>query len=294
MTDPQFISPTMSWIYDKQPDWTSDRDTLYKMGYSRRTMRDVRGYDIYGFNEAGLDRMGCSRKDYDDPFVAAIGRTCDEWMSLSAKLPFPLPRFLELKQGFETYCRSRWDVVDEWSHDYRSLPKDGRCRLFTQMGGDFSLGLHWFDQLDGKDNFVLIRTDSIALLEADPDDIPFRIVSMSSSTEPAFSEDVVCAPSAAVAIEKFDAYVNEHFEGQHAWTIYLVDGTDGPYLAAYSASEKAEADGDLFGLPIRATSREAALRGIMDNAKTTIVSEMASAGLEHVQPRLDTGAAFRP
>ena len=96
MTNAKFISPTMDWIYARDPKWVSDPETLYKMGFSKRTMIDAHGFDACGFNEQGIDRLGCTEADYRDPLMLAIGKTSGEWMSLSQKLPIPLPRFWKL------------------------------------------------------------------------------------------------------------------------------------------------------------------------------------------------------
>lgn len=292
MTKPAFRSPTMDWIYARDPKWASDREQLYKFQYSTKTMRDVRGYDVYGFDEQGVDRLGCTAADYEDPFIRAIGATCGEWMSLSNRLPTALPRFLLLKPMFEEFCRSRWDVEPEWVHEYRNLPTDGHTRLFTQMGSDFSIGVHWHDQLDGEDNFLILRTDTIAKLEMTDEarEIPFRIVSKTSGSEHELKEAVACASSVSHALKTVREYMALHVD-DHTWTIQIVDTPDGMALRAVSNAELPSTPGHTLDAPVKARTREDALQHVMDTALSSSIARMASAGIQELigQPVVGLG-----
>jgi hypothetical protein len=277
----RFISPTMDWIYAKDRNWASDTETLYKLGFSKRTMVDVHGYDIRGFNADGVDRLGCTEQDYKNPQILAIGKTSGEYMSLSQKLPIALPRFLKLKATFEQICRDRWDVEQDWVTGIEELKQDGRIRLYTNLGTDFSIGLHWFDQADQESNFFTIRTDVVAKLLANGSDgeLCFRIASRSLGSDYELAETNVRAVDLVEASKSLTNHVGRYLQLTHNWHIHIVDTPDGPALAAYSASELREAGGDRFGQPVAARTREGALQVIMDNAKTSSVAAMASAGI---------------
>jgi hypothetical protein len=279
----KFISPTMDWIYAKDPNWTSDTKTLYNMCFSKNSLVDVYGYDVLGFNADGVDRLGCTEQDYQDPEILAIGKRSGQWMSLSQKLPLPLPRFLKLKTAFERLCRDKWEVEPDWFTGYE-LPRDGKARLLTHMGSDFHAGLHWYDLEDRRDNYFIIRTDVVARLQAkgDPNEVYFRIVSGSLGSDVPLAEKNVCEPNLSEAFSTLLNHINESLQPVHTWHLHIVDSPDGPALAAYSNAELEHADGDRFGDPVDALRREDALQSVMDNAKTSAVAAMASAGIQNL------------
>ena len=281
MTDDKFLSPTMNWAYARDPNWVTDPEALYKMGFSKRTMIDVHGFDVYGFNEQGIDRLGCTEVDYRDPLILAIGKTSGEWMSVSQKLPISLPRFWKLAPMMERLCRSRWDVEQKWIAVVESLPRDGAVRLYTNMGPDFSIGLHWYDLDYRKDNYLTLKTDVIAKQDVTDDerDIYFRIVSCGQGSGYQLVEKPLCVSSIADAFLAVKNHIADHMQPLHAWHIRIVDTPDGPALAAYSAAEKDEAAGDAFAEVVVARTKEDALQIVLDNAKTSSVSSMTSAGI---------------
>jgi hypothetical protein len=291
MTD-KFISPTMDWIYAKDPNWTSNTETLYKLCFAKKTLIDVYGYDAFGFNADGVDRLGCTEQDYQNPEILGIGKTCGEWMSLSQKLPLPLPRFLKLKTVFERLCRDKWEVEPDWFTDY-TLPQDGKARLYTHMSTDFHAGLHWYDLEDRSENYFTIRTDAVARLQAegDPEELHFRIVSRSLGSNHELAEKCVCEPNLPETFSALLNHVDEYLQPVHNWHLRLVDTPDGPALAAYSTAELDDADGDRFADPVVAVRREDALQFVMDNAKTSAVHAMASAGIQNLigQPAVVRG-----
>lgn len=282
MTETKFISPTMDWVYARNPNWVSDTEALYELGFSKRTMVDVHGFDAFGFNDQGVDRLGCTVDDYRDPLILAIGKTCGEYMSLSQKLPIALPRFWKLAPMMERLCTSRWNVEQKWVAGVKNLPRDGKIRLYSDMGPDFSIGLHWYDLDDRKDNYLTLKTDVIAKLNVTDEahDIYFRIVSRGQGSGYELVETPLCVSSIADAFQAVKRHIDEHMQPLHAWHIRIVDTPDGPALAAYSASEIETADGDLFASSVTARTKENALQMIMDNAKTSAVETMASAGIQ--------------
>ncbi|MCV9964853.1 hypothetical protein OIU34_23450 [Pararhizobium sp. BT-229] len=281
MTDDKFISPTMDWAYARDPNWVTDPEALYKMGFSKRTMVDAYGFDAYGFNEHGIDRLGCTEADYRDPLILALGKTSGEWMSLSQKLPIPLPRFWKLAPMMERLCTSRWDVEQKWVAGVENLPRDGAVRLYTNMGPDFSIGLHWYDLDDRKDNYLTLKTDVIAKLDVTDDerDIYFRIVSCGQGSGYQLVENPLCVSSISDAFQAVKKHIDEHMQPLHAWHIRVVDTPDGPALAAYSTAEKDDTVGDAFAEAVVARTKEDALQIVLDNAKTSSVASMASAGI---------------
>lgn len=290
----KFISPTMDWIYAQDPNWVSDPEVLYKMGFSKRTLVDAHGYDVFGFDADGADRLGCTEQDYRNPEILAIGKTSAAWMSLSQRLPMALPHFLKLKPVFERLCRDRWDVEPGWvSGGIEYLRQDGKARLYTHMGPDFTLGLHWYDLEDQKDNLLTVRTDVIAKLEATGSnrELYFRIASRSPGSNHELVEQCVCAPDLPDAFNALLKHVNRYLKPVHNWHIHVVDTPDGPALAAYSTAELETAVGDRFGDPVVAHRREDALQLVMDNAKTSAVEAMASAGVQSLigQPAVVRG-----
>ncbi|MBY3151427.1 hypothetical protein HFO56_03365 [Rhizobium laguerreae] len=278
----KFISPTMDWIYTKDPNWVSDTEALYKLGFSKRSLVDAHGYDVFGFNADGVDRLGCTEQDYENQELLAIGKASGAWMSLSQKLPIPLPRFLKLKTTFESLCRDKWDVEPGWVSGIEHLQQDGKARLYTHFGPDFTVGLHWYDRDDRQDNFFTIRTDVIARLQATGSkrELYFRVSSRSLGSNYQLVEDNVCAPNLPDAFIALLNYVNRHLRPVHNWHIRIVDTPDGAALAAYSTAELETAEGDRFGDPVAALRREDALQAVMDNAKTSAVEAMASAGIQ--------------
>jgi hypothetical protein len=284
MTDAKFISPTMDWIYDRNPNWVSDDETMYKLGFAKRTMVDVHGFDAFGFNAEGVDRLGCSRHDYSDLDIMAIGQASGEWMSLSNKLPIQLPKFLKLKPMLERLCRERWEVEPTWVSGIDNLLRDGKKRFYTHMTQDFSIGLHWYDLTDCKDNYLTLTTDVIAKIDsADPvRDLYFRIVSRGQSSDYELAQNPICVSSIEDAFLAVKRHINDHLQPVHSWSIRIVDTPEGPALAAYSAAELKTASGDLFAHSVTARTREDALQMIMDNAKTSAVESMASAGIQQL------------
>lgn len=282
MTDAKFISPTMDWIYARDPNWTLDPETVYKMGFAKRTMVDVHGFDVYGFNAEGVDRLGCSRSDYRDPEIMAIGKTSGEWMSLSQKLPIALPHFLKLKPMLEELCRPRWNVEPGWTYGIDNLARDGKVRLYTHLSHDFGIGIHWYDLTDCQDNFLVLKTCVIAKLgSTNPArDIHFRIVSRGQGSDYQQIDHPLCVGSVAGAFLAVKKHMDDHMQPLHSWSIRIVDTPDGPALAAYSAAEMETAAGDSFASSVTARTKEDALQIIMDNAKTSAVESMASAGLQ--------------
>ncbi|MCS4089236.1 hypothetical protein [Rhizobium sp. BK176] len=280
MTD-KFISPTMDWIYDKDPNWASDTETLYKMGFSKKTLVDAHGYNVFGFNADGVDRLGCTEQDYQDPEILGIGKSSGQWMSLSQKLPLPLPRFLKLKTMFERLCRDKWEVEPDWFTG-SVFPQDGRARLYAHLGTDYTVGLHWHDPEDRSDNYFTIKTDVVARLQANggPDELHFRIVSRSLGSNHEIAEQNVCAPNLNAAQSVLANYVNKYLQPVHRWHLLIVDTPDGAALAAYSTAELDAAEGDRFGDPVVAVRREDALQAVMDSAKTSAVEAMASRGIQ--------------
>ncbi|MCZ7861034.1 hypothetical protein O9X98_06410 [Agrobacterium salinitolerans] len=93
-------------------------------------------------------------------------------------------------------------------------------------------------------------------------------------------ETPLCVSSIADAFQAVKRHIDEHMLPLHAWHIRIVDTPDGPALAAYSASEIETADGDLFASSVTARTKENALQMILDNAKTSAVETMASAGIQ--------------
>jgi hypothetical protein len=284
MTEAKFISPTMAWVYARDPEWVSNSETLFKMGFSKRAMVDVHGFDVFGFNDKGMDRLGCTEEDYRDPLILAIAKTCGDGMSLSNKLPIPLPRFWKLAPMMERLCTSRWDVEQKWVVGFNNLPQDGKVRLYTNMGPEFSIGLHWYDLHDKKDNYFALQTDVVAKRKVTDksNDIYFRIISRGQGSNYEFVEEVVCVSSVSEAHNSVQNYVDQNMQPLHAWHIQIVDTPEGPALAAYSNSEMDLAKGDAFGNEVVAHTKEDALQSILDNAKTASVANMASIGIENL------------
>ena len=281
MNTTAFISPTMHWLYEKHPDWASDTETLYKLGFSKKTMRDVHGFDVFGFDELGVDRLGCNEASYRDPFIAAVGASCGDYLSLSNKLAVGLPKFLRLKPVLEDLCRERWDIEDDWLPTSVG-PKDGKKRFFRQLSPEFAIGIHWFDLDDRRDNYFMLRTDVIAKLASDDTerDLPFRVISYVRGPEHGtLHEDVFCVRHISEARAAIVGHMDEYLQPLHDWQVRIVDSADGPALAAFSRAELEDTHGDDFGGLVTALTKEDALQSVMDNARTSTVKDMAMRGI---------------
>lgn len=161
------------------------------------------------------------------------------------------------------------------------LQQDDKIRLYTDLGPDFSIGLHWYDTNDCKDNLLSLRTDVIAKLQANGSEgeIPFWIVSISQGSDYQSVENPLCAANLQIAFQSIKQHIDDYMQPLHEWHIHIVDTPDGPALAANSTADRDVSDGDPFGSAIVARTEEDALQFVMNNAKTSAVEAMASAGL---------------
>jgi hypothetical protein len=281
MATDRFISPTMQFLYDRDPQWAKDGETLYRYGFSKKTMTDVRGYDVCGFDDKGFDRLGCSVADYDKPIVREIAALAGERFTLSNRLATSLPLFLALGPVFERLCGQKWDTVPGWTFGFDQLPKDGRKHLFYDLQSEFAIGLYWFDEMDERENYFLIQTDVIAKIGHDNPDqgVPFRIVSVSQGSNYETVSNVGFAVNNAQARSMFENHIDQYLQPVRSWTILIQDSADGPVLGAFAASELKEAHGDAFLSPVIARTKEEALQIVMDNSKSGAVKDMASGGM---------------
>jgi hypothetical protein len=284
MSENDFISPTMKHLYDADPNWTSDSEKLYKLGFSKRTMVDVHGFDVRGFNADEVDRLGCTAADYADPVIAEIAGMAGDKFSLSHKLSTPLPRFLTLRPVFERLVGQKWDTVPGWTVGFDNLPNDGKKRLFYDLGQEMVIGLHWFDELDGRHSYLMVRSDVIAALGHDLSygGVPFRLASISSASRYELVEDVRFAPDAAHARAIISEHIEKHLQPIRSWTILLQDTADGPAVGAYSAAELATVEGDVIMSSVMSRTPEEALQSVMDNSKSSALSMMAARGIQAI------------
>ena len=280
MANENFISPTMQWLYDRNPDWTADREMLYRMGFSKNTMVDVHGFDIRGFNDQGIDRLGCTVEDYGDPEIMEIARMSGQAMSLSNKLVVPLPRFIKLKKVFEHVCRQRWDVEPVWEMGAQQWT-DGKKRLHVHLASDLFFGIQWFDRENDRNTYMAVRTDVIArIFSATEENFQFRLFSSSEGSGGETVEQVVDTPNVSEVMDILQSHIDMYMQPLVAWNVMIVDTSEGPVLAAYSPAEIVNAEGDRLGEPVRARTREDALRSVMENARSGSVARMASAGIQ--------------
>jgi hypothetical protein len=284
MSKNDFISPTMKHLYDADPNWTSDGDRLYKLGFSKRTMVDVYGFDVRGFNETGVDRLGCTAADYDDPLLEDIALMAGDKFSLSRKLSVPLPSFLTLRPVFERLVAQKWDTLAGWTVGFDNLPNDGKKRLFYDLGQELVIGLHWFDELDGRHSYLMVRSDVIAGLGRDLANggVPFRLASLSAASRYELVEDVHFAPDASIARAIIQAHIENYLQPIRSWTILMQDTSDGPAIGAYSVAELETVEGDVIMSSVMARTPEEALQSVMDNSRSSALSEMASRGIQSI------------
>lgn len=282
MNAPKFVSPTMEWLYAENPDWASNEEALYKYGFSKRSLVDVYGFDTFGFDANGRDRLGCTIEDYDDPEILKIAKLVGSRMSLSQRLHTPLTRALKMRPVFEEVCREAWDIETGWLYGHSNFPKDGKKRLYVDVGTDLFIGVHWFDLLDQKDSFCLIKTDVVAAAFANnPDeDISYRIVSVSQASDYEITEQLGSVADIAELRPLLKQHTADHMASVHSWAIYIQESSDGPYFAALSNAELSDADGDLYAATVKAETKAHALAIVRDKARTSAVSEMASLGLQ--------------
>jgi hypothetical protein len=305
--DATFISPTVEVLYKEVPGWVSNKEMLYVLGFNLATMRDEHGFDVYGFNELGIDRIGCSAKDYERADIGretlALARyNCQgsykphySQRILRNPISVPLPTILEVRKGFDDICEANSGSRPIW-FDMAGSNSGGlsiRPRASSWFGNNgYTFRYIWY--VEGREYEFRVKSAHEDTKSSDSCSLNFIVQIKSPFTNGEDSAFRVRCNEVDEVVGALQKISNAYLLPARDYQLVVVDGERGPKLVASLEAELESVNGDIVGSPIVATSPLDAIERCQNNLKSTFMKQAAIngikslSGISELQKRVET------
>lgn len=288
-----FISPTVAWRFADHPGWTKVSNLRQEYGFGTSKNRDIKGYDLEGFNEKGIDRAGFSELEYaGDPAIASIVAPLGRQICRGFQSLVPLKTGLEvtdrvlevLIEAFPEADVLRFSGADTFHLD------EGESRIVRGHSASGELYAGLYTLLNGTQRHIYFQCDQMSAMYREIGSAYGMSCNISDlhdvedwGREKRFTAIADLSEVEAVVREQ----IAEFSPYGIRFAVCIVDASDGPRIELSVVEDDNEDQthpGDRIGSAIGQDAEEALMVFISSgNIRTRALTDMAERGLQAIR-----------